>query len=406
MTYYVYAKSQNRTALGIVSAYLLKSPSATLSDLQRAFPDSLNPDSGVGVNFVIADEGYRASQAWQGYFNKEEELLNLQDGSKVALVSMWTRYSLRRLIEAANALGIIARPASNITGILAQPGITKLGAGFVIALNELDLQTVERSAKREINVGDLSHPQYVEDGSLLSEVVKDIHEFFSFPDKSIYCNENDFQMHLAMHLQKKDYDDVDVEYYLPDTFIRSLHSDHQELIKIYPWISEKKKISVYLDIVVRRGDEYLPIELKYNTTRVDGEMDVLGVRMENIEILRHQGALDFFQYNFWKDVKRVEAIKKRASESIKNGIVLCLTNNTKNLTPVNEGTLGQNFCMANSKLHGQHKYWMGESRAEGYLGKVPFEVEKEYRTDWIFTEYHPDGVPERKLPFYYCMVII
>ena len=39
----VYGKAQNRTALGIVNAYLIMYPHATKEDLEKAFPLELQP---------------------------------------------------------------------------------------------------------------------------------------------------------------------------------------------------------------------------------------------------------------------------------------------------------------------------------------------------------------------------
>lgn len=101
----VYGKAQNRTALGIVNAYMLIHPEATLSDLQQAFPDSLNPDSGVKKNFVV--EGDRGTPAaWDGFFSKEDELITTGDGTRVALVKMWTKPSFERLVAHASQYGI------------------------------------------------------------------------------------------------------------------------------------------------------------------------------------------------------------------------------------------------------------------------------------------------------------
>ena len=41
----VYGKAQNRTALGIMHAYMVMYPQSKLEDIQKAFPDTLNPDS-------------------------------------------------------------------------------------------------------------------------------------------------------------------------------------------------------------------------------------------------------------------------------------------------------------------------------------------------------------------------
>ena len=101
----VYGKAQNRTALGIMHAYMVMYPHATMEDLQKAFPNELNPDSGVKINFVKAGEkGTDAN--WNGFFQKEDELLTMGDGTKVAVVSMWTKPSFERLVSHAAQYGI------------------------------------------------------------------------------------------------------------------------------------------------------------------------------------------------------------------------------------------------------------------------------------------------------------
>ncbi len=103
----VYGKAQNRTALGIVNAYLVIYPQATLEDLRKAFPDSLNPDSGVRINFVDMKEIKTSqSEQWDGFFSKEDEILHLNDGTEVALVKMWTKPSFERLASHAEQYGI------------------------------------------------------------------------------------------------------------------------------------------------------------------------------------------------------------------------------------------------------------------------------------------------------------
>lgn len=101
----VYGKAQNRTALGIMHAYMVMYPQATMEDLQKAFPNELNPDSGVKKNFVRAGEkGTDAN--WDGFFQKEDELLTMGDGSQVAVVKMWTKPSFERLVAHAAQYGI------------------------------------------------------------------------------------------------------------------------------------------------------------------------------------------------------------------------------------------------------------------------------------------------------------
>ena len=102
----VYGKAQNRTALGIMHAYMVMYPQSKLEDIQKAFPDTLNPDSGVKKNFIYAEEKGTTTD-WNGFFKKEEELLTMVDGRKVAVVSMWTKPSFERLVAWAKQYGII-----------------------------------------------------------------------------------------------------------------------------------------------------------------------------------------------------------------------------------------------------------------------------------------------------------
>ena len=66
----VYGKAQNRTSLGIIHAYMVMYPQATLEDLRKAFPNELNPDKGVKENFIDVDQ-YEASSNWDGYFKED-----------------------------------------------------------------------------------------------------------------------------------------------------------------------------------------------------------------------------------------------------------------------------------------------------------------------------------------------
>ena len=101
----VYGKAQNRTALGIMHAYMVMYPQATMEDLEKAFPKELNPDSGVKINFVRAGEKGTDTN-WDGFFQKDDELLTMGDGTKVAVVKMWTKPSFERLVSHAAQYGI------------------------------------------------------------------------------------------------------------------------------------------------------------------------------------------------------------------------------------------------------------------------------------------------------------
>ena len=101
----VYGKAQNRTALGIMHAYMIINPDATIEDLRKAFPNALNPDRGTDEIFIYStEEG--SSEKWDGHFKGEDELLSTGDGKKVAVVKMWTAPSFERTEEHAKQYGI------------------------------------------------------------------------------------------------------------------------------------------------------------------------------------------------------------------------------------------------------------------------------------------------------------
>nr|MBD5376329.1 OmpA family protein [Bacteroides sp.] len=95
----VYGKAQNRTALGIAHAYVVMYPQATLEDLRKAFPNSICPDKGVAENFLPVDEAEKFNSKMSLYFAKPDEVIDLQDGSKVALSQVWSKPSFDRMVE-------------------------------------------------------------------------------------------------------------------------------------------------------------------------------------------------------------------------------------------------------------------------------------------------------------------
>lgn len=101
----VIGKAQNRTALGIMHAYMIIYPQATLEDLRKAFPNSLNPDKGTDEIFIFAEEKGTTAN-WDGYFKNNDEVLTMGDGKKVSVVKMWTKPSFERVVSHAEQYGI------------------------------------------------------------------------------------------------------------------------------------------------------------------------------------------------------------------------------------------------------------------------------------------------------------
>ena len=126
----VYGKAQNHTALGIVNAYLVQYPYATKEDLDKAFPKSLNPDSGWPVNFKTLKEAQESENANNFFFTKEDEIINLKDGTQVVLCKMWTKTSFENLLFHAKQYAIVVAEFE-----AAEKGIGKKGGYSLEYLN-------------------------------------------------------------------------------------------------------------------------------------------------------------------------------------------------------------------------------------------------------------------------------
>ena len=120
----VYGKAQNRTALGIVHAYMIMYPHATLDDLRKAFPNELNPASAADGLFVYATKPTEKG-VYRSYFDLPEELLTMGDGKKVQLACMWTKATFENIVRHAKQYDII------IADFEKAPGGAKKG-GFVL----------------------------------------------------------------------------------------------------------------------------------------------------------------------------------------------------------------------------------------------------------------------------------
>jgi hypothetical protein len=198
--------------------------------------------------------------------------------------------------------------------------------------------------------------------SRLVEIVRaDVMAFLESNDELLF-NERDLQMHLATWLRRSAnaYDDVDVEYYVP-----------QSELDNYIWDSELR-----LDIVVKRNGEYCPVELKYKTRKVERQITRFDEALhDKVVVMKNQGAQDLGMYDFWKDVRRVELVRNRF-ERVKGGLAVFVTNDPLYTKKSRENSNNFLFNMDEGK-HSVVKYWQNP---ESTCAKThpDFEVEKEY----------------------------
>lgn len=219
--------------------------------------------------------------------------------------------------------------------------------------------------------------------TLIDLVRNDVCAFLESNEELLF-NERDFQMHLATWLRNSAnrYDDVDVEYYVP----------YQELDN-YVWNSELR-----LDIVVKRGDEYCPVELKYKTRRVERKISRFDEDLtDDVVVMKNQGAQDLGMYDFWKDVRRVELVRNRF-ERVKGGLAVFVTNDGFYTKGSKESSNNYLFNMSAGKAHSKQKRW---ANPESTCAKTHpnFEVEREYRIEW-----HEREISD--IRFYYCVTTI
>ena len=217
---------------------------------------------------------------------------------------------------------------------------------------------------------------------LIDIVQQDIFAFLESNEELLF-NERDFQMHLATWLRKSanDYDDVDVEYYVPKIELPN-----------YVWDSELR-----LDIVVKKDGEYCPVELKYKTKKVERQISRFDEMLDDkVVVMKNQGAQDLGMYDFWKDIRRIELVRNRF-EKVKGGLAIFVTNDalyTKASRPESNNYL----LNMNEGKHSVIKHWQNENSACAKMNSYKsFEVEKEYSINW-----HHRNVDN--IPFHYCVV--
>ena len=217
---------------------------------------------------------------------------------------------------------------------------------------------------------------------LIKRVLEDIRQYLDRKDGELLFNERDLQMHLALHLiNSKHYDDVDVEYYVPF-----------EELDNYIWKNELK-----LDILIRKGTEYLPVELKYKTKKHSKKITRFNEYLDrSIDVLKNQGAQDLGMYDFWKDVRRVELVRRRFT-AVKNGLAVFVTNDKQYLNHTRESSNNLMLNMAEGH-HGTVRHWQ-QSNTTCAKTHPDFDLDNEYDIQWNHNTY--EGVE-----FHYCIVEI
>lgn len=208
---------------------------------------------------------------------------------------------------------------------------------------------------------------------LVKSVKADIQSFLKVSNK-LFFNECDLQMNLACFLEStKKYDKIHVEYFLPSQLVEK--QIKQKLISQ----SYYKAQNIYVDIVVEKGDEFLPIELKYKTALVDKDICRFGELVNGVSLLKNQGARNLGAYDFWWDVCRVECLVERFN-NVNNGLTLFLTNDCGYMKNPSDNAMPQyaEFNMKEGE-HGLSRAWKDRPIFEG---RPSFKLRSIYKINW------------------------
>ena len=217
--------------------------------------------------------------------------------------------------------------------------------------------------------------------ALIDVAYEDVKQFLETNEELLF-NERDFQMHLATFLRRTgNYDDVDVEYYVPLSELTG-----------YIWDNELR-----MDVLVHKGKEYLPIELKYKTKTVRKKLLRFNEEVSGeVEVMKNQGAQDLGKYDFWKDVRRIEIVRKRFG-AIKNGLAVFVTNDPAYLKAGRESSNHFKFSMIEG-VNGKEKHWLDKD-STCCKTHPDFEVEKDYSIHW-------DSKTVEDITIYYTLLTI
>lgn len=218
----------------------------------------------------------------------------------------------------------------------------------------------------------------------IDEVKSDIAAFIA-SNKKLLFNERDFQTRLAVWLGQSDnsYDDISLEYYVPQA---TLEPD-------YIWEQEQLR----LDIVVEKDGEFVPVELKYKTKNARVSLSRFGVKLEGLhEVMKNQGAQDHGRYDFWKDIRRIELVRKHFT-NVKGGLAVFMTNDEAYTKEPRAMSNFHAFSMS-AGTHPARKAWKAPE-SKSAQNRPDFTLERDYTIEW-------NTKTINGITFYYCLTRI
>lgn len=186
------------------------------------------------------------------------------------------------------------------------------------------------------------------------------------------------------------------------------HCLAKALMEYGPVYLEYPLDGIHIDIMLEEDGWYYPIELKYKTSTIE-----CADLFNNTTRLKNHGAADLARYDFWKDVFRIEQLKKKyVNAKVKEGYAIILTNDSKLWkTPNPKTIISQKFLLDTSTIVGFVE-WKGTKDTPDYIiGKnkktkyLHFSLNKKYIVpEW--TDYGSGYIYNQTNKFKFLMITI
>lgn len=148
-------------------------------------------------------------------------------------------------------------------------------------------------------------------------------------------------------------------------------------IKIHLEYFAKNKIkdnNMYYDIVIENGEDFIPIELKFKTKKINGFN------------YSNQAAQDLGRYDFWKDVERIENFKDNTHNKMSKGYAVFITNDDAYKNNSGEKCIYKDFAINDGReiKKNQNLAWTDgiESTTVGTNRMYNIKIAGEYVIKW------------------------
>ena len=103
--------------------------------------------------------------------------------------------------------------------------------------------------------------------------------------------------------------------------------------------------------------------------------------LNGVAIIKNQGAQNEAKYGFWKDVRRIELLKKRF-KAVPGGLAIFLTNDPSYQNKTDEEAMSYSHSIANGE-HDKVREEIHKKKQKGPRNEFPkFELDKEHKIKW------------------------